>query len=96
MAITIPPLTSVVFASVPDEQSGTASGINNVAARGGGLLAVAAIGLAFGGADMGKIEPAAVASGFRLVMMSASVLALLSAIFAAATIKGVKAKPKAK
>lgn len=95
MAITIPPLTSVVFASVADEQSGTASGINNVAARGGGLLAVAAIGLAFGGADLAKIEPAAVASGFELVMISSAVLALLSAVFAALTIRGVKAKPKA-
>ncbi|MBL0372122.1 MFS transporter [Rhizobium sp. KVB221] len=94
MAICIPPLTSTVFASVPHEQSGTASGINNVAARGGGLLAVAAIGLAFGGADLANIEPAVVTTGFRLVMVSAAVLAAISALFAAVSIQPVKTREK--
>lgn len=43
MAMTIAPLTAAVFASVPDESAGAASGVNNAAARMAGLLAVAAL-----------------------------------------------------
>ena len=41
MTITIAPLTTTVFDSAPDERSGTASGINNAAARAGSRYAVA-------------------------------------------------------
>ncbi|WP_116998057.1 MFS transporter [Desertimonas flava] len=43
MALTVAPLTAAVFASVPDESAGAASGVNNAAARMAGLLAVAAL-----------------------------------------------------
>jgi len=86
MTISIPPLTAAIFDGTPEEASGTSSGINNAAARGGGLLAVAAIGLAFGGADLTTIDAATLQSAYAVVMAGAAVLALLSAACAAITI----------
>jgi MFS family permease len=62
MTITVAPLTTTVFDSAPKEKSGIASGINNAAARAGALVAVAALGLAFGGTGTSSIEPAALPS----------------------------------
>ncbi len=78
MTVAIPPLTSTVFANVPEAMSGTASGINNAAARGGGLFAVAAIGLAFGGADLSAFTAGEILDAYGLVLWSAAVLALAS------------------
>jgi len=85
MTITVAPLTTAVFDAVPEGASGTASGINNAAARTGGLVAVAALGLAFGGqsADM---EPAELIAAYRLVLFVAAGLAGSSAMTAALTI----------
>jgi EmrB/QacA subfamily drug resistance transporter len=88
MTFAIPPLTSTIFNSVPPTASGVASGINNAAARGGGLLAVAAIGLAFGGADLSTAGPGVLRHAFQVVMLAAAGLAVLSGLCAAATIRG--------
>ncbi|UVC11692.1 MFS transporter [Rhizobium sp. TH2] len=90
MTISIPPLTAAIFDGTPEEASGTSSGINNAAARGGGLLAVAAIGLAFGGADLTEIDAASLQSAYAIVMAGAAVLALLSAGCAAISISPVR------
>jgi hypothetical protein len=90
MTISIPPLTAAIFDGTPEEASGTSSGINNAAARGGGLLAVAAIGLAFGGADLTKIDAASLQSAYATVMIGAAALALLSAGCAAISISPVR------
>ncbi|MEL7450399.1 MAG: MFS transporter, partial [Pseudomonadota bacterium] len=43
MTLCVAPLTTVVMASVPESRSGTASGVNNTAARLAGLFAIAAM-----------------------------------------------------
>jgi hypothetical protein len=44
MGITVAPLTTAVMNSVPQQSTGTASGVNNTIARIAGLLAIAAMG----------------------------------------------------
>ena len=85
MTIAVAPLTTTVFNAAPDEMSGTASGINNAAARAGSLLAVAALGLAIGGSAM-DIAATALIDAYRLTMWAAGILAALSSLTAALTI----------
>jgi EmrB/QacA subfamily drug resistance transporter len=77
MAITITPLTTTVVNSVDTRSTGTASGINNVAAGVAGLLAVALLGT--------FVDRSLLASA-HLVMASAALLAVASAVTAALTI----------
>ena len=86
MTLSVAPLTATVFESAPPNRSGTASGINNAAARAGGLIAIAAIGLAFGSAGSGLVEPSALMNAHRWVMFAAALLAGASAVTAASTI----------
>jgi EmrB/QacA subfamily drug resistance transporter len=81
MTIAVTPLTTTVFNSAPEDKSGTASGINNAAARTGGLLAVAALGLAFGGGA--DAEGSTMAQAYRIIMFAAALLAAASAVTAA-------------
>jgi EmrB/QacA subfamily drug resistance transporter len=85
MTIAVAPLTTTVFNAAPDEMSGTASGINNAAARAGSLLAVAALGLAIGGGAM-DIGATALTDAYRLTMWAAGILAALSSLTAVLTI----------
>ena len=86
MTITIAPLTTTVFDSAPDEMSGTASGINNAAARAGSLVAIAALGLAVA-AGTPDVDGAGLAGAYRPAMIGAAALAGLSALIGALTIQ---------
>lgn len=93
MTFSVAPLTTTVFDSAPDDRSGTASGINNAAARAGGLVAIAAIGFAFGSSGTPR-EGSSVVVAYRWVMSAAAVLALLSALTAAVSLTGRTAERK--
>jgi EmrB/QacA subfamily drug resistance transporter len=86
MTIAVAPLTTTVFDSAPDDKSGTASGINNAAARAGSLVAVAALGLAFGGMAPADLGGDMLARAYGFVMFVAAALGGLSALTAALTI----------
>lgn len=86
MTITVAPLTTAVFDAAPDDASGTASGINNAASRIGGLIAVAALGFAFGGSDLSALPTEALTASYRWIMFAAAALAFTSAMSAVATI----------
>jgi EmrB/QacA subfamily drug resistance transporter len=94
MMLCVAPLTTAVFDAAPNERSGTASGINNAAARAGGLVAIAALGLAFGGSSTASIEPAFLSEAYRLVMLGAATLAGSSALTAALTIRNKQHGPR--
>jgi EmrB/QacA subfamily drug resistance transporter len=87
MTIAVPPLTTTVLDAVDDSLEGTASAINNVAARAGGLLAVAALGLAVGGTSATSGDTAALARAYPVVMSIAAGLAAVAALIGAAMIR---------
>jgi EmrB/QacA subfamily drug resistance transporter len=87
MTIAIAPLTTTIFEASPPEFSGIASGINNTAARAGGLIAVAALGLAFGTSDATSISATAVLIADRRVLWIAVALAAASALTAVLTVR---------
>ncbi|HET9717764.1 MAG TPA: MFS transporter [Pseudolabrys sp.] len=87
MTITVAPLTTTVLNSAPGEMSGTASGINNAAARTGGLIAIAALGLAFGGVGAADLGIDALADAYRVVMYVAAAVTGISALIAMLSIR---------
>ena len=88
MTVAIAPLTTTVFDSAPDAMSGIASGINNAAARAGTLVAIAALGLSFTASPATEAaDGSALAGAYARAMVGAAVLAALSALTAAVTIR---------
>ena len=87
MTIAVAPLTTAVFDSSPVALSGIASGINNTAARAGGLIAVAALGLAFGTTGAASIPAATLIAAYRLVLSVAAGIAVLGGLIAALTVR---------
>lgn len=86
MTIAVAPLTTAVFDSSPVALSGIASGINNTAARAGGLIAVAALGLAFGTTGASSIPTATLIAAYRLVLFLAAAIAVIGGLIAALTV----------
>ncbi|CAN5471029.1 MFS transporter [soil metagenome] len=87
MTFAIPPLTTTVLDAVDDSLEGTASGINNVAARAGGLVAVAALGLAMGGTSKAADAAHGLQQAYPAVMLIAAALAAASALIGATMIR---------
>ena len=87
MTIAVAPLTAAVFDSAPRDMGGVASGINNTAARAGGLIAIAALGLAFGDPGDVALSGATLLSAYRLVMFAAAGLASAGGVVAILSIR---------
>jgi EmrB/QacA subfamily drug resistance transporter len=84
MTLIVAPLTASVLAAVPDRYAGVASGVNNAAARAGGLLAVATLPLLSGLGGTAYEIPAELTSAFRTALLWCVGLMLAGAALAAA------------
>ena len=95
MAFVVSPLSTAVMGSVPSDQTGTASGVNNAVSRMAGLVAVAAMGSlaaityaqsggssSFGEISGNDVHRAATDAGFQAVLWVTALLAFISAIIA--------------
>lgn len=84
MTACVAPITTVVLDAAPSDLGGSASGVNNAAARLGGLVAVAALGFAFGGTSASDVASVAVVHAYARVMWTAAALAVVAALMAVA------------
>ena len=83
----VAPLTAAVLGSVPVEQSGIASGVNNAVARTSQLLAVAALPGIAGIDAESMLDPSSFSDGFRIAMFICIALLLVGAAIAAVLIR---------
>ncbi|MGG7104550.1 MFS transporter [Rhodococcus sp. 24CO] len=87
LSVMVAPLTAAVLGSVPVEQSGIASGVNNAVARTSQLLAVAALPGIAGINTEALADPALISDGFTIAMYICVGLLLLGAAIAAVLIR---------
>jgi len=82
MAIAVAPLTTAVLSAIEDSHVGTASGLNSAVARGGGLIAVALLGIVLGR------QGEALLAAFHAAALAGSALAVAAALCALLTLGG--------
>jgi EmrB/QacA subfamily drug resistance transporter len=76
MALAVAPLTSTVLASVDNEHTGTASGLNSAVARTGGLIATAMLGAVLAREGAGLID------GFHSALIAGGAVSALAGLCA--------------
>jgi EmrB/QacA subfamily drug resistance transporter len=87
LAATVAPLTATALGSLPDNQAGLASAVNNGVARLGGLLAVASLPAIAGITGRTYLNPAALSHGFRIAIVVSAVCCGVGGLVAAAGIR---------
>lgn len=80
LALLVAPLTSTVLAAAPDRHAGIASGINNAAARGGSLLAVAALPAVVGLSGADYADAGTFSAGYTHAMWICTALLALGGV----------------
>ncbi|HEU4426077.1 MAG TPA: DHA2 family efflux MFS transporter permease subunit [Pilimelia sp.] len=85
LTLIVAPLTAAVLACVPDRFAGVASGVNNAAARVGGLLAIAALPLLVGLSGEAYEVPAQFTVAYREALLWCAGLLVAGATLAAVT-----------
>ena len=90
LATMVAPLTATVMAAVDEGHVGVASAVNNDLARIGGLVAVAALPGLAGIQSSDFAHPVAFAAGFHSALQIASVICVLGAVVAFATISDLR------
>ncbi|WP_045863629.1 MFS transporter [Streptomyces sp. WMMB 714] len=93
MTLLVAPLTATVLDSVPVARAGTASGVNNAAARTGGLVSVAAIPAIVGLSGDEYRSPADVDAAFQGAMISCAGLLLVAAVVALMAVRAAAPAP---
>ncbi|MBD0323977.1 MAG: MFS transporter [Aldersonia sp.] len=94
LAVLVAPLTGAVLGSVPTEESGIASGVNNAVARTAGLLAVAALPGLAGISSAGFDDPAEFDAGFQIAMLVCAALLVIGSALAAILLGGPRRAPQ--
>lgn len=84
----VAPLTAAVLAAAPDDQAGTASGVNNAAARLAGLLSAAALPAAAGLGGLEKLAGLQFTQGFARAMWICAGLCWVAAVITWLTVRG--------
>jgi EmrB/QacA subfamily drug resistance transporter len=87
LAITVAPLTATALSSAPQEHVGTASAVNNVVARLGGLIAVAVLPALAGIDGQSYLRPRDLGHGFHTATLIAGGLCVAGGIVAAIGIR---------
>ncbi|MEO1061008.1 MAG: MFS transporter [Actinomycetota bacterium] len=82
LALSVAPVTATVLASVPDDQMGAASGVNNAVSRTGGLLTVAGVPALVGLSGDGLSDPVLLGESYGDAVLVGAALVAASALIA--------------